>query len=202
VCAQRFLVAAPVQEQFARKLAEAAAALVVGDGLEGPTDQGPLITAAAVAKVEAHVADALAKGAKVLTGGARVYPPGIPAPGGAFYAPTVLSGCGPHMLVFSEETFGPVAPIATFQTEAEAVALANSTRAGLASYVYTRDVGRLWRVAEALEFGIVGANTGLVSAAPAPFGGVKESGVGREGARQGLEEYLEVKYLCIGGLSA
>jgi succinate-semialdehyde dehydrogenase/glutarate-semialdehyde dehydrogenase len=203
VCAQRFLVHASVAEEFAGKLAERAARMVVGAGLDGPTDQGPLINAAAVAKVEAHVADAVAKGAKVLFGGQRVTPPGTPTDGtGTFYAPTVLTGCHAEMDVFTSETFGPVAAIATFDTEAEAIAAANSTKAGLASYLHTRDVGRLWRVSEALEFGIVGANTGLISTAGAPFGGVKESGIGREGGKHGMEEYLDVKYVCMAGLGS
>ena len=226
VCAQRFLVHASVADEFATKLADRASKLVVGPGLGGKgkgdgvvvvTDQGPLINAAAVAKVEAHVADAVSKGARVLTGGARVFPPGTTTAtatatpgdsgsgsgssgGGTFYAPTVLTKCSADMRVFREETFGPVAPIATFETEAEAIAAANDTPAGLASYVYTRDVGRLWRVGESLRFGIVGANTGLISTAGAPFGGVKESGVGREGGKHGMDEYLDIKYVCMAGL--
>ena len=154
--------------------------------------QGPLINAAALAKVEAQLADALAGGARLLTGG---HPHAL---GGTFFEPTVIAGVRPGMLVMREETFGPLAPILRFATEAEAIALANATEYGLAAYFYTRDLSRAFRVAEALEFGIVGLNTGIISTAVAPFGGIKQSGFGREGARQGIEEYLETKYLCVG----
>jgi succinate-semialdehyde dehydrogenase / glutarate-semialdehyde dehydrogenase len=194
VCANRFLVQDGVYEAFARRLAEAAAALKVGEGTEPGVQQGPLIDAAALAKVEAHVADAVAQGARVLTGGRRH------ARGGTFYEPTVLADVTPQMRVAREETFGPVAPLFRFHTEAEAIRLANATEAGLASYFYARDVSRVWRVAEALEYGMVGINTGLISNEVAPFGGMKQSGLGREGSRYGIEEYLEVKYLCQGGL--
>jgi len=155
---------------------------------------GPLIDAGAVAKVEEHIADALAKGARVIAGG------GKHALGGLFFEPTVLADVTPAMLVAREETFGPVAPLFRFKDEAEAIRMSNDTEFGLASYFYGRDIGRIWRVAEALEYGIVGINTGLISTAEAPFGGVKESGLGREGSKYGIEDYLEVKYLCMGGL--
>ena len=192
VCTNRFLVQEGIHDAFAGRLAAAVARLKVGDGMEPGVEQGPLIDADALAKVEAHVADALAKGARVLQGGARH------ALGGTFFQPTVLCGATPEMALAREETFGPVAPIFPFRTEAQAVALANDTPSGLASYLYTRDLARSWRVAEALEYGMVGINTGLISTAVAPFGGVKESGLGREGSKYGIEDYLEVKYLCIG----
>ena len=198
VCAQRFIVHESVVEEFAAKFAAEAKRLVVGDGFGATTDQGPLINADALRKVESHVDDAVKKGAVVLCGGERVFPEG--AKGGHFYAPTVLVECRGDMAVFREETFGPVAAIATFETEAQAIAMANAGRAGLASYVFTRDNATLWRVSEALEYGIVGANTGLISTASAPFGGMRESGIGREGGKHGLEEYLEVKYVCMAGL--
>jgi succinate-semialdehyde dehydrogenase/glutarate-semialdehyde dehydrogenase len=190
VCANRILVQSGVYEAFADRLAEATAKLVVGPGDEPGVTQGPLINAAGLAKVEAHVADAVARGARVLCGGAR------DARGGNFFQPTVLAGVTRDMRVAAEETFGPVAPLFRFDTEAEAIALANDTESGLAGYVYTRDVGRCWRVAEALECGMVGINTGLISNEVAPFGGIKQSGIGREGSRYGIEDYLEVKYLC------
>jgi succinate-semialdehyde dehydrogenase/glutarate-semialdehyde dehydrogenase len=192
VCTNRFLVQEGIHDAFAERLAAAAASLKVGDGMEPGVEQGPLIDGEALAKVEAHVADALARGARVLQGGLRH------ALGGTFFEPTVLCGATPDMALAREETFGPVAPLFRFRTEEEAVALANDTPSGLASYLYTRDLARSWRVAEALEYGMVGINTGLVSTAVAPFGGVKESGLGREGSRYGIEDYLEVKYLCIG----
>ena len=196
VCANRLLVQAGVYDVFADKLAAAVAKLRVGDGLAGEQDQGPLIDAAAVAKVEEHIADALALGATVLTGGRRH------ALGGTFFEPTVLAGVTPAMKVAREETFGPVAPLFRFDTEEDAVRMANDTEFGLAAYVYTRDLGRSWRVPEALEYGIVGLNTGLISTEVAPFGGIKESGTGREGSRYGIEDYLELKYLCIAGVDA
>lgn len=194
VCANRLFVQDGVYDAFARKLVEAVAKLRVGDGLAGPTDQGPLIDANALAKVEQHVADARAKGAKVVAGGQRH------ALGGTFYAPTVLVDVDASMQIAREETFGPVAPLFRFQREADAVALANDTEAGLAGYFYTRDLARAFRVAEALECGIVGVNTGLISTEVAPFGGVKQSGVGREGSRYGLHDYTELKYVCLGGI--
>jgi succinate-semialdehyde dehydrogenase/glutarate-semialdehyde dehydrogenase len=188
VCANRFLVQAGVHDAFAEQLAAAAQALVVGDGLEGVTGQGPLINQAAIDKVARHVADARAGGAKVLTGGGA-----LSADGPTFYAPTVLTGVTPAALLNREETFGPVAGLIRFETEAQALAIANDTRAGLASYLYTRELDRALKVAEGLEYGMVGLNTGLVSTEVGPFGGVKESGIGREGALEGLEEYLDAK---------
>ena len=192
VCANRFLVQDGIYDAFAARLAEAVSQLQVGPGDAPGVAQGPLIDTQALAKVERLVADARAKGARVLTGGARH------ALGGTFYAPTVLTQVGPDMGVAREEIFGPVAPLFPFHTEAEAVALANATEYGLAAYFYSRDVGRAFRVGEALEYGMVGINTGLISNEVAPFGGIKQSGLGREGSRYGLEEYLEVKYLCLG----
>jgi succinate-semialdehyde dehydrogenase/glutarate-semialdehyde dehydrogenase len=169
--------------------------LRVGDGLKGATDQGPLIDSKALAKVEEHVADALAKGARVAIGGKRH------ALGGTFYEPTILTGVTTGMLVAREETFGPVAPLFKFKTEAEAIAMANDTEFGLAAYLYTRDLARSWRVSEAIEYGIVGLNTGIISTEVAPFGGVKESGTGREGSKYGILDYTEIKYICVGGVS-
>ncbi|HTY48959.1 MAG TPA: NAD-dependent succinate-semialdehyde dehydrogenase [Steroidobacteraceae bacterium] len=196
VCANRLLVQAGVHDAFAAKLVQAVQQLRVGDGLAGPTDQGPLIDAKALAKVEAHLQDAVSKGARIACGGARH------ALGGTFFQPTVLTGATPKMLLAREETFGPVAPLFRFDTEAEAIALANDTEFGLAAYFYTRDLARAFRVGEALQYGIVGLNTGLISTEVAPFGGVKQSGYGREGSRYGLEDYTEIKYLCVGGVSA
>jgi len=190
VCANRFLVQAGVYERFAAKFSEKTAQLQVGAGGEVGVTQGPLINEAGLAKVEAHVADALGKGARLLCGGARH------ARGGNFYAPTVLADVTRDMLVAREETFGPLAALFRFETEAEALALANDTEFGLAAYFYTRDMGRCWRMGEALEYGMVGINTGLISNEVAPFGGIKQSGVGREGSKYGIEDYLEVKYLC------
>jgi succinate-semialdehyde dehydrogenase/glutarate-semialdehyde dehydrogenase len=184
-----------VYDEFARKLVAAVALLRVGDGLAGPTDQGPLIDARALAKVEAHIADAVAQGARIACGGKRH------ALGGTFFEPTILTGATASMRVAREETFGPVAPLFRFHDEAEAIRLANDTEAGLAAYFYTRDLARSWRVQEALEYGIVGVNTGLISTEVAPFGGVKESGLGREGSRHGIDEYSELKYVCVGGLT-
>jgi succinate-semialdehyde dehydrogenase/glutarate-semialdehyde dehydrogenase len=192
VCANRLLVQAGIYDEFTRKLTRAVGALRVGDGLAGPTDQGPLIDAKALAKVEEHVADALSKGATLALGGKRH------ALGGTFFEPTILTGVTPAMMVAREETFGPVAPLFKFQTEAEAVAMANDTEFGLAAYLYTRDLARSWRVSEAIEYGIVGINTGLISTEVAPFGGVKESGAGREGSKYGILDYTELKYLCVG----
>jgi succinate-semialdehyde dehydrogenase/glutarate-semialdehyde dehydrogenase len=195
VCANRLLVQSGVYEDFAARLIAAVGKLKVGDGLRGPTDQGPLIDAAALAKVEEHVADALAKGARLALGGRRH------ALGGSFYEPTVLTGVTPAMLIAREETFGPVAPLFEFDTEAQAIAMANDTEFGLAAYLYTRDLARSWRVSEAIEYGIVGINTGLISTEVAPFGGVKESGIGREGSKYGILDYTELKYVCVGGVS-
>ena len=194
VCANRLLVQAPVYDAFAARLSAAVSRLTVGSGLEPGVTQGPLIDEAAVTKVEAHIADALAKGATLLRGGHRT------APGGRFFEPTVLTGATEAMAIAREETFGPVAPLFRFETEADAIRMANATEFGLAAYFYGRDIGRIFRVAEALEYGIVGVNTGLISTEVAPFGGVKESGIGREGSKYGIEDYLVVKYLCLGGI--
>ncbi|WIM04956.1 MAG: NAD-dependent succinate-semialdehyde dehydrogenase [Candidatus Nitricoxidivorans perseverans] len=191
VCANRLLVQDGIHDAFAQRLAERVKALKVGAGTEAGVTQGPLIDGQALAKIEALVADAVAKGARVLTGGARH------ARGGTFFEPTVLSGVTPDMRCAREEIFGPVAPLFRFKDEAEAVALANATEYGLAGYFYSRDVGRAWRVAEALEYGIVGVNTGTISNEVAPFGGVKQSGIGREGSKYGIEDYLEIKYVCM-----
>jgi succinate-semialdehyde dehydrogenase/glutarate-semialdehyde dehydrogenase len=195
VCANRLLVQEGVYDAFAKKLAAAVSTLRVGDGLAGATDQGPLIDAKAVAKVEEHIADALAKGAKVALGGKPH------ALGHTFFEPTILTQVTPAMMVAREETFGPVAPLFRFKTEAEAIAMANDTEFGLAAYMYTRDLARSWRVSEALEYGIVGLNTGIISTEVAPFGGVKESGNGREGSKYGILDYTEIKYVCVGGIS-
>ncbi len=195
VCANRFLVQNSVYEAFTSKLVDAVSQLRVGDGLKGVTEQGPLIDAKALAKVEEHIADAVAKGAQIAHGGKRH------ALGGTFFQPTIVTDVTNAMLMAREETFGPVAPLFRFDTEAQAVKMANDTEFGLASYFYTRDLARSWRVAEALEYGIVGLNTGLISTEVAPFGGIKESGFGREGSRYGILDYTELKYLCVGGLS-
>jgi succinate-semialdehyde dehydrogenase/glutarate-semialdehyde dehydrogenase len=197
VCANRFYVQAGVYDSFVEKLAAKAGGIKVGNGFEAGIHQGPLIDDAAIAKVESHVADALAKGARVVVGGSR------PADlaGERFYTPTVLADVTSDMLCAKEETFGPVAPVFKFDTEAQAIEQANATEFGLASYFYSRDIGRVFRVGEALEYGMVGINTGLISTAEVPFGGVKQSGLGREGARQGMDDYVEVKYLCLGDIS-
>jgi succinate-semialdehyde dehydrogenase/glutarate-semialdehyde dehydrogenase len=194
VCANRIYVQEGVYDAFAAKLVEAVGKLKVGDGAEEGVTQGPLINEDAVQKVEAHIADALEHGARVLLGGRRH------ALGGTFFEPTVLADVTSGMRVAREETFGPMAPLFRFKSDEEAVALANDTEFGLASYFYSRDIGRIWRVAEGLECGMVGINTGLVSNEVAPFGGVKQSGMGREGSHYGLDDYLVIKYLCMGGL--
>jgi succinate-semialdehyde dehydrogenase / glutarate-semialdehyde dehydrogenase len=194
VCANRLLIQACVYDEFARRLKSAVAQLRVGDGLAGVTDQGPLIDAKAVTKVEEHIADALAKGAKVALGGKRH------ALGGLFFEPTILTGVTPKMLVAREETFGPVAPLFKFENEAQAIAMANDTEFGLAAYLYTRDLARSWRLSEAIEYGIIGLNTGIISTEVAPFGGVKESGIGREGSKYGILDYTEMKYVCVGAV--
>ena len=196
VCTNRVLVQHRVYDAFAAKLAAAVKALKPAPGLESGATQGPLIDNAAVEKVESHIRDAQSKGAKVLVGGHRH------ALGGRFFEPTVLTEVTPQMAVAREETFGPVAPLFRFNTDAEAISLANDTEFGLAAYFYGRDIARIWRVAEALEYGIVGINSGLISTEVAPFGGVKESGLGREGSKYGMEEFLEIKYLCFGGITA
>jgi succinate-semialdehyde dehydrogenase/glutarate-semialdehyde dehydrogenase len=188
VCANRILVQRGIHEDFVARLSNKVAALVVGDGLEGVTQQGPLINPAAVDKVERHVQDAVAHGGKLLAGGARIR--------GNFFQPTVITEVTPQAALFREETFGPLAGIVRFDTEAEAIALANDTTAGLAAYFYTRDLDRAWRVSEALQYGMVGLNTGLLSTTVAPFGGMKESGLGREGSSFGMSEYLETKLVC------
>jgi succinate-semialdehyde dehydrogenase/glutarate-semialdehyde dehydrogenase len=195
VCANRFLVHGKVYDDFTARLGRAVDTLKVGSGLEDGVSQGPLIDMAAVEKVESHIRDAVSKGAKVVKGGQRH------ASGGRFFTPTLLTGVTPDMDLAREETFGPVAPLFRFETEADAIALANATEFGLAAYFYGRDIGRVWRVAEALEYGIVGVNTGLISTEVAPFGGMKESGIGREGSKYGIEEFVEVKYICLGGIS-
>ncbi len=189
VCANRLYVQEGVYDAFVDKLAAKTKSIKVGNGFEAGVTQGPMIDDQAVAKIERHVADAIAKGAKLLAGGKRQ--------GARFFEPTVLSGATSEMLCAREETFGPVAPVFKFTTEAEVVALANATEFGLASYFYSRDIGRIFRVGEALEYGMVGVNTGLISTAEVPFGGVKQSGLGREGAHQGIDDYVEIKYLCI-----
>ena len=196
VCANRFLVQEGVYEAFADKLTSAVEGLKVGSGLEAGVMQGPLIDMQAVEKVEAHIADAMEKGAKLVLGGKRH------ALGRTFFEPTVLTDVTRDMAVTHEETFGPVAPLFRFKTEDEAIAMANDTEFGLASYFYSRDIGRIWRVSEGLEYGIVGANVGIISNEVAPFGGMKESGIGREGSHFGIDEFLEVKYLCMGGMDS
>ena len=194
VCTNRFYVHASLYDAFIEKLAAAASKIKVGNGFEQGILQGPLIDDPALLKVEQHVSDAVGKGARVITGGKKH------ALGGRFYEPTVLSDVSSNMTIMHEETFGPVAAVVKFETEEEVIAAANDTDFGLASYFYTRDIGRVWRVAEKLEYGMVGINTGLISNEVAPFGGVKQSGLGREGSKYGIEEYLEIKYLCMGGI--
>jgi succinate-semialdehyde dehydrogenase / glutarate-semialdehyde dehydrogenase len=195
VCANRVLVQAGIHDAFVERFQAAIRDLVVGNGFDAGSEQGPLISEDAVAKVQRHIADAVGRGAKVLTGGDRH------ALGRTFFEPTLMTGVTGDMLVAQEETFGPLAPVLRFETEAEAVALANDTPFGLAAYFFTRDLGRTWRVGEALEFGVVGVNTGLISYEGAPFGGVKQSGLGREGSRHGIDEFTDIKYLCISGLT-
>jgi len=194
VCANRLFVQDGVYDKFAKKLGEKVAAMKVGNGMEEGVMQGPLIDMKAVEKVEEHITDAVGKGARLVTGGKRH------AKGSTFFEPTVLADVKTNMKITHEETFGPVAPLFRFKTEQELIKLANDTEYGLASYFYSRDIGRIWRVAEALEYGIVGINVGIISNEVAPFGGIKESGIGREGSKYGIEDYLEIKYLCIGGI--
>lgn len=195
VCANRVLVQAGIHDAFVAKFRAAIDALVVGNGFDERSEQGPLITEAAVEKVQYHIADAVRAGAVVVTGGAPH------EMGGTFFQPTLLTGVTEGMVISHEETFGPIAPVIRFETEEEALRIANDTPFGLAAYFYTSDLGRMWRVSEQLEFGVVGVNTGLISYEGAPFGGVKQSGIGREGSRHGIDEYTEFKYLCIDGLT-
>jgi len=194
VCANRLLVQDGVYDAFSKRLAEVAGEMKVGNGVENGVVIGPLIDMKAVEKVESHIADALKKGAHVIAGGKRS------ALGGSFFEPTVLTDVTTDMIITREETFGPVAPLYRFKDEKEAVKMANDTEFGLAAYFYSRDIGRIWRVSEALEYGIVGVNEGIISTEIAPFGGMKESGIGREGSKYGIEDYLEIKYLCMGGI--
>ena len=194
VCANRIYVQAGVHDAFVEKFSAAIRALRVGDGSAAGTEIGPLINQGAIDKIESHIADATAKGGTVVVGGKRS------ALGGNFFEPTLVTGATSAMLVANDETFAPLAPVFRFKDEAEVIALANDTCFGLASYFYARDIGKVWRVAEALEYGIVGVNTGLISTEVAPFGGVKESGLGREGSKYGIEDYLEIKYICMGGI--
>jgi succinate-semialdehyde dehydrogenase / glutarate-semialdehyde dehydrogenase len=194
VCTNRFYVHDKVYDAFAAKLRDAVEQLKVGLGTEAGVTQGPLINEAAVLKVESHIEDALAKGAQVTTGGKRH------ALGHGFFEPTILTGVTPAMKVARDETFGPLAPLFRFSSDEEVVSMANDTEFGLAAYFYSRDIGRVWRVAEALEYGMVGINTGLISNEVAPFGGVKQSGLGREGSHYGVDDYVVVKYMCMGGL--
>lgn len=196
VCANRLLVHEGVFDEFASKLATAVAELQVGNGMDEGVTQGPLINMAAIEKVESHIADAVDKGARIVLGGKRH------SLGGSFFEPTLLADVTTDMRITYEETFGPVAPLYRFSTEEEAIRLANDTESGLAAYFFSRDIGRIWRVGEALEYGIVGINSGIISTETAPFGGVKESGIGREGSSHGLHEYLEIKYMCMGGISS
>ena len=194
VCANRLYVQAGVYDAFAEKLAARVSAMKVGDGLEAGTNTGPMIDANALAKVQEHVSDAVSKGAKIAVGGKQ------PELGGLFYQPTILTGVTSDMMVAREETFGPVAPLFKFETEEEVVHLANDTEFGLASYFYSKDVAKIFRVAEQLEYGMVGINTGLISTEVAPFGGIKQSGTGREGSKYGIDDYTELKYMCLGGI--
>jgi succinate-semialdehyde dehydrogenase/glutarate-semialdehyde dehydrogenase len=194
VCANRILVQGGIYEEFSKRLGEAVVALKVGEGLGDGVTQGPLIDMAAIEKVEEHISDAVAKGAAVTAGGARH------ELGGQFFQPTVLTNVTGDMRIASEETFGPVAPLFRFDSEEEAIEMANNTEFGLAAYFFSRDIGRIWRVAEALEYGMVGINEGILSTEVAPFGGVKESGIGREGAREGMLEFMETKYMLMGAI--
>lgn len=196
VCANRLLVQSGVYDHFTEKLAAAVSQLSVGDALQGDFDQGPLINSSAIEKVQQHIKDATEKGARIVAGGAA------DAKGGNFHQPTVMTGVTTDMLIATEETFGPVAPLFRFETEDEAIRLANATEFGLAAYFYSRDIGRVWRVAEKIEAGMVGINEGIISTEVAPFGGIKQSGLGREGSKYGIDDYLELKYLCFGGLDA
>ncbi len=196
VCANRIYAQSGIYEDFVARLAKAVNALKVGDGRDEGVSQGPLIDENAVLKVEEHIADAIAKGGRLVTGGKRH------SKGGSFFEPTLIADATQDMLVASEETFGPLAPVIKFETDEDAIAMANDTEFGLASYFYSRDIGRIWRIAEAIESGIVGINTGIISTEVAPFGGVKESGLGREGSKYGIDDFIEIKYLCIGGIDS
>ena len=199
VCANRLFVQDGVFEAFATKLAAKVAALKVGNGTADGTTQGPLIDMAAVEKVESHVKDAVSKGAKLIAGGKR-HTLNNGLKNGTFFEPTVLADVSTDALIFKEETFGPVAPLFRFKTDDEVIEMANNTEFGLASYFYSRDIGRIWRVAEALEYGMVGVNTGMISNEVAPFGGIKQSGLGREGSHYGIDDYVEIKYIAMAGL--
>jgi len=194
VCANRIYVQAGVYDEFTRKFAGRVAQMQVGEGTEPGVEQGPMINAAAIDKVEEHIQDALTKGGRLLLGGSRH------EKGGNFFQPTVIADASQHMLVAHEETFGPLAPVFRFETEQDVIAMANDTEFGLASYFYSRDIGRIWRMAEALESGLVGVNAGVIATEVAPFGGYKESGVGREGSKYGIEDYIHTKYVCIAGV--
>jgi succinate-semialdehyde dehydrogenase/glutarate-semialdehyde dehydrogenase len=194
VCVNRFYVHESVAKEFSEKLALAASQLKVGNGLEDGVQQGPLINKSALEKVESHISDAISQGAKVLTGGKRH------SLGGTFFEPTVLYGITESMKICQEETFGPISGIQTFQTEEQALQLANNTPYGLASYFYSRDIGKIWRIAEGIEAGMVGINEGIISSEQIPFGGVKQSGMGREGSKYGIDDYVNIKYLCMGGI--
>lgn len=196
VCANRLFVQSGVHDEFVTRLAQASERLTLGNGMDEGVDLGPLISESAVTKVERHIRDAVKKGASVVTGGSRHQL------GGTFFSPTVLSGVTTDMVIMQEETFGPVAPVVRFKTEADVIAQANATEYGLAAYFFSRDLGRVWRVAEVLEFGMVGVNTGIISAENVPFGGVKQSGIGREGSKHGIDEYVELKYLCLSGIQS
>ena len=196
VCANRIYVQSDVYDSFAEKFSAEVAKMKVGNGLEDGVTQGPLINSGGIDKVEEHIADALSKGARVMTGGSRH------ELGGTYFQPTVLADVNPQMMVARDETFGPLAPLFRFDSEEEVIQQANDTEFGLASYFYSRDIGRIWRVSEGLEYGIVGVNTGIISTEVAPFGGVKESGIGREGSHMGIEEYLETKYVCLAGIDS
>ncbi|MGZ0187416.1 MAG: aldehyde dehydrogenase family protein, partial [Alphaproteobacteria bacterium] len=195
VCANRLLVQSGVYDEFVEKLKTAVAAFKIGNGMSGGMDIGPLINMGAVDKIEEHIADATSKGARVVLGGSRH------ELGHTFFQPTILADVPKNALVAKDETFGPLAAVFRFETEEEAIQMANDTEFGLASYFYTRDLGRAWRVSEGLDYGIVGLNTGLISTAVAPFGGVKESGGGREGSHYGIDDYVEIKYVCMGGIN-
>ena len=196
VCANRIYAQSGIYDEFVKRFSAAVAALKVGDGFDDGVQQGPLIDEAAVRKTEEHLGDAVARGAEIVAGGSRH------ELGGTFFEPTVVAGATVDMLVAHEETFGPLAPVFRFETEEEAIRLANDTEYGLAAYFFTRDNARIWRVGEALEFGVVGVNAGIISYEGAPFGGFKASGIGREGSHHGIEEFLELKYLCVAEIGA